>query len=368
MKKNFDSKSKIEYIDREDAVNPKVEREMKLKRAKNRRVMATLDRIFGFMLVTVLVLGCAGLGLVYVLERGPSESLTNMFVRTMQETRRFDFMANLFLTESEVAELRSTQSADTIKNFDSSLVKIGSADADTSDTPVVYAEDEDGDGIILEQISSGGYSGYLITVLDPKRVILGAPDNYGSVGLTLEEMVNKYDALGGINAGGFQDNGGTGLGGVPEGLTLVDGKSVGKTDDTSIFIGFDDDGLMYVGYYDLYGAEMHGIHNGVSFGPILIMNGEPADPNSFQSGVNPRTAIGQRADGAVLMLVIDGRQVHSMGATYADCQSIMLDHGAVNAINMDGGSSTSMYFDGEYVNRNSSQHGARPLPSAWLFK
>lgn len=368
MNKNFDSKGKNEYIDRETTENPTVEREKKLKRAKNRRVMAALDRIFGFMLVTVLVLGCAGLGLVYVLERGPSESLTSMFVRTMEETRRFGFMANIFLTESEVAELGAKQSADTIKDFDSSLVKIGSADAATTDTAATYAEDEDGDGIIFEEISGSGYTGYLITVLDPKRIILGAPDNYGSVGLTLEEMVNKYDALGGINAGGFQDDGGTGLGGVPEGLTLVDGESVGKTDDTSIFIGFDDDGLMYVGYFDAWSAEQNGIHNGVSFGPILIMNGEPVDSSALPSGVNPRTSIGQRADGAVLMLVIDGRQVHSMGATYADCQSIMLSHGAINAINMDGGSSTSMYYDGEYVNRNSSQHGARPLPSAWLFK
>lgn len=368
MKKDFNSKSKIECVDREEVESPNVAREKKLRKAKNRRVMNTLDRIFGFMLATVLVIGCAGLGLVYVLERGPSEALTNMFVRTMQETRRFDFMANIFLTESEVAEMRATQNSSTIKDFDSSLIKIASADETATDTPSTYAEDEDGDGIIFEEISGSGYTGYLITVLDPKRIILGAPDNYGSVGLTLEEMVKKYDALGGINAGGFQDEGGSGLGGVPEGLTLVDGKSVGKTSDTSIFVGFDDDGLMYVGYFDAWSAEQNNIHNGVSFGPILIMNGEPVDANSLPSGVNPRTSIGQRADGAVLMLVIDGRQVHSMGATYADCQNIMLDHGAVNAINMDGGSSTSMYYDGEYVNRNSSQHGARPLPSAWLFK
>ncbi len=368
MNKNFDSKGKNEYIDRETTENPTVEREKKLKRAKNRRVMAALDRIFGFMLVTVLVLGCAGLGLVYVLERGPSSSLTNLFVRTMQETRRFGFMANIFLTESEVTTLSAKQSGDAIKDFDASLIKIGSADADDTGVSATYAEDEDGDGIIFEEIHGSGYTGYLITVLDPKRIILGAPDNYGSVGLTLEEMVKKYDALGGINAGGFKDDGGTGLGGVPEGLTLVNGESVGKTDDTSVFVGFDDNGIMYVGYFDAWSAEQNGIKNGVSFGPVLIMNGEPADSSSFESGVNPRTAIGQRADGAVLMLVIDGRQVHSMGAKYADCLNIMLDHGAVNAINMDGGSSTSMYYNGEYVNRNSSETGERALPSAWLFK
>lgn len=348
--------------------NPVIEREKRRRSAKNRRVMTVLDRLFGFILVTVLVVGVAGLGVVYIFERGPSTSLTELFVRTMQETRRFGFMSNIFLSDSEVSEMRSKQSSDTIQEFDSSLIKIGSADASSDGTDYIQAEDEDGDGIIFEEISQNGYTGYLITVLDPKRVILGAPDNYGSVGLTLEEMVEKYDALGGINAGGFQDDGGSGLGGVPEGLTLVDGESVGKTSSESMFVGFDDDGVMYVGYFDEWSAAQNGIKNGVSFGPILIMNGVAVDADSLPSGVNPRTSIGQRADGAVLMLVIDGRQVHSMGATYSDCLNIMLDHGAVNAINMDGGSSTSMYYNGDYVNRNSSQAGARPLPSAWLFK
>lgn len=364
--------SKVDYIERDDmreGENPVAERERKLRRAKNRRVMTVLDRIFGFMLVTVFVIGVAGIGLVYVLERGPSEALTTMFVRTMQETRRFDFMANIFLTEEEVFALRAqTQTSSEVAEFNASLVTIGTAEGQDDASAVTYPEDEDGDGIIFEEISSSGYTGYLITVLDPKRIILGAPDNYGATGLTLEEMVDKYDAIGGINAGGFQDDNGSGLGGVPEGLTLVDGESVGKSNNVSVFVGFDDDGLMYVGYFDEWSAAQNGIKNGVSFGPILILNGVPVDANALPSGVNPRTSIGQRADGAVMLLVIDGRQVHSMGATYADCLNIMLDHGAVNAINMDGGSSTSMYYNGEYVNRNSSKYGARPLPSAWLFK
>jgi len=186
--------------------------------------------------------------------------------------------------------------------------------------------------------------------------------------LTLEEMVNKYGAIGGINAGGFKDEGGSGLGGQPEGLTVIDGVCYGDTNGESVFVGLDDQGIMHVGYYTAWSAEVNNIKNGVSFGPVLIINGEPVNPSSLPSGVNPRTAIGQRSDGAILMLVIDGRQAHSMGATYQDCMEIMLSRGAVNAINMDGGSSTSMYYNGEYVNRNSSTAGARPLPTAFLFR
>ena len=354
----------------EERVNPRLEREKKIRQEKLNGLMTVLDRIFGFMLVTALVVLIAGIGVVYVLTKGPSESLRDEFVMTMLETRRFDFMSRLFLTSEEVSEIRNVGDDIVVADFDSSLISITSADAigaaqmDTAQ----FAQDDDGDGIIFEEIKGPGYAGYMITVLDPTRVLVGMPDTYGGVGLTLEEMVNKYGALGGINAGGFKDEGGSGLGGQPEGLTIVDGVCYGDGSRESVFVGLDDKGIMHVGYYTAWSAEVNNIKNGVSFGPVLIMNGQAVNPDSLPSGVNPRTAIGQRSDGAILMLVIDGRQAHSMGATYQDCMEIMLSKGAVNAINMDGGSSTSMYYNGEYVNRNSSTAGARPLPTAFLFR
>ena len=122
-----------------------------------------------------------------------------------------------------------------------------------------------------------------------------------------------------------------------------------------------------MGFYSYDDCVANDIVHAVSFGPILVSNGEPVEPPS--SSVNPRTAIGQRADGAIIMLVIDGRQVHSIGATYQDMMDLMLDYGAINAINMDGGSSTVMYYANRYVNSCSAEGGQpRPLPDAWLFK
>ena len=107
----------------------------------------------------------------------------------------------------------------------------------------------------------------------------------------------------------------------------------------------------------------------MSFGPALIINGKGEYGNHMESGINPRTAVGQRADGAILLLAIDGRQVHSIGASFGDARDVMLDFGAVNACNMDGGSSTVMYYEGEYINSPSSASGtSRALPDAWLFK
>ena len=207
-------------------------------------------------------------------------------------------------------------------------------------------------------------------VLYPTRVFVGKPENYGGVGLTLEEMVVKYEALGGINAGGFKDDGGNGFGGMPEGLTIIDGVCYNSDMGTAYPIaGLDADGMLHVGYYNYDDCVALGIVHAVSFGPILITNGEPAPADTLASSVNPRTAIGQRADGAIIMLVIDGRQVHSIGATYQDMVDMLLSYGAVNAINMDGGSSTVMHYGGVYVNSCSADNGQpRPLPNAFLFK
>ena len=85
-------------------------------------------------------------------------------------------------------------------------------------------------------------------------------------------------------------------------------------------------------------------------------------------GIAPRTAIGQRKDGAILMLVIDGRQTRSVGATLKDVQNTMLQYGAVNATNLDGGSSASMYYEGEVINNPSDPLGERSVPSAIYVK
>ena len=75
------------------------------------------------------------------------------------------------------------------------------------------------------------------------------------------------------------------------------------------------------------------------------MNGETnQEAYNSESGYNPRTAIGQRADGVVIFVCIDGRQTSSLGGTYKDLINIMYEYGAVNACNMDGGSSSVMLY------------------------
>ena len=93
-----------------------------------------------------------------------------------------------------------------------------------------------------------------------------------------------------------------------------------------------------------------GIRDGCCFGPVLIMDSViNEEAYNSKSGWNPRTAIGQRADGTVIFLCIDGRQAGSLGGSYADIIDIMVEFGAVNACNLDGGSSTVMLYKDQYA-------------------
>lgn len=210
-------------------------------------------------------------------------------------------------------------------------------------------------------------------VRDPSRVILGTSDNLGNqAGLQLTEMVEKYDGVAGINAGGFNDENGRGNGGIPQGMVITDGELVwGRTSTTYNVIGLDGDGILHVGTMTGQEALNRNIRWGVSFvthdglASALIINGEVQYQN-LASGVNPRTAIGQREDGAILLLVLDGRSINTLGATMENICDVMLQYGAVNAGNLDGGSSTVMVYQGEIINSCASVTGPRNIPTGFI--
>ena len=58
--------------------------------------------------------------------------------------------------------------------------------------------------------------------------------------------------------------------------------------------------------------------------------------------------------------------MNSLGATLQDVVDVLLSYGAVNACNLDGGSSSMMYYNGEYLNNCSSVYGVRPVPTSIL--
>lgn len=338
------------------------------------RAFVYLGRFVLLLMETVLLVVMLLYGVMYVLAKGPSPTARDMFVMSVRETSAIGFLANIYFTDEEIAQIEANKNTGEYVETDTSLINISTEPTQSEDDgqgPKADAwgfVDEDGDGIIIDNVKGEGYSGYMMIVLDPSRVIMGSkPESYGVRGYTVEEMVKEFDAVAGINAGGFYDPNGQGNGSIPDSLVVVNGEVYyAANGERNGFVGFDSNYIMHVGMPTLSEIQEKSIMTGACFGPVLVANGEPADPSTLASGVNPRTAIGQRSDGAVLMLVIDGRQVTSMGAKYQDLVDIMLRYGAVNACNLDGGSSSLMWFGDGYVNNCASVIGIRPVPTTFL--
>lgn len=356
---------------------PVKNKKKKKSRRKARRFFGFLGKLLLFLVETALLLVIALYGVMFVLAKGPSPTARDLFVMSVRETSAVGWLANIYFTDEEIAKIENRVEVEDYIETDTSLIQIPKETEapEGETTPQDQGPkaddwgliDEDGDGIIVEEVKGEGYSGYMMVVLDPSRVIVGSvPGSYGARGYTVEQMVQQFDAVAGTNAGGFYDPDGTGNGSIPDTMVVFEGKVYYAGSGTRKgFVGMDSNHILHVAH-KITEAEIKekDIQYGVCFGPVLIANGEPCDINI--SGVNPRTAIGQRSDGAILMLVIDGRQVISMGATMQDLVDIMMDYGAVNACNLDGGSSTLMWYDGAYVNNCASVIGIRPVPTAIL--
>lgn len=222
----------------------------------------------------------------------------------------------------------------------------------------------------VEEISGKGYHGYVMTVNDPTKIRLGVPKSRGK-GEKVSSMVKRTGAIAGVNAGGFADPNWKGNGFKPIGIVISQGKlyynGLGNNSSTQV-VGIDANGKMIAGHYSLKELDHMGVKEAVTFQPRIIVNGKGLIKNAREGwGIAPRTAMGQRADGAILFVIIDGRQpTYSIGANLYDVQQIMLKHGAVIAANLDGGSSTVLVKDNEIVNKPSSEYGERYLPTAFL--
>ena len=325
-----------------------------------------IGRFFAILGITLLCLVLCLLGIIWVLERGPSPTVTGMFTRSVRETSAIRWISNIFLTDEELNEYKSVSTEDlATESVNTSLIHVEKA--------AERRESGESESVKLIDIAEGTCKGKLLIVSDPKQVILGTSDEFvKQPGLQLTDMVAKYNGLAGINAGGFNDENGTGSGGIPQGIVIVDGQVVYGNDLTPYhLVGLDRDGILHVGSMSGRDAVANGIQWAVSFvthdglASSLIINGEIQRQN-LGGGVNPRTALGQRDDGALLLLVLDGRSINTLGATMEDVVNIMLEYGAVNAGNLDGGSSSVMVYDGEIVNHCASVTGPRRIPTGFI--
>ena len=296
-----------------------------------------------------------------VLCKGSSSFNTrDMIVTTAMTTMRHQYFATLFLDDDTIQEILKRNRPEEIL-----------ADQNLDDIEINKSQSSEGDtdGIELVDVSSKTFKGYLLIVNDPSRVKLAAAPKLGKVGSTTSQIVEAYDAIGGINAGGFADDA-LGTGGKPSGILITDGelKTTNQGGSYSV-VGLDSEHKMVVSNSMSYSRmKQLNLQSAVSFGPVIIINGQPTIRSGDGGwGIQPRTAIGQKKDGTILMLVIDGRQSDSLGATLKNVQDIFLQYGAYNAFNLDGGASTTMYYNSKLVNNPSDIMGERYVPCAFII-
>ena len=226
----------------------------------------------------------------------------------------------------------------------------------------------------LEKIQSARYVGYILEIPDPRRIEVGTAANIQEKGDTTSNIAKMNNAVAAINGGGFHDPNGTGTGRLPYGFILHDGEYViGKDvgpEEAVDFVGFSKSGNLIAGNYDKTQLGDMKAMEGITFGPPLIVDGKKMITEGDGGwGVGPRTAIGQKKDGTVLFLVIDGRQPgYSLGATLRDVQDILYEKGCYISANLDGGSSSTLYLNGKVVNKPADLLGERMIPTAFIVK
>jgi exopolysaccharide biosynthesis protein len=184
-------------------------------------------------------------------------------------------------------------------------------------------------------------------------------------------MAENNKAVLAINGGGFEDENHNSAGGVPLGITISKGKILTKSSYSGPggLIGFDEDDKLVLGKVSVAQAQKMNIRDAVTCGPFLIINGQSSEVlGNGGWGTAPRTAIGQRKDGIVLMLVVDGRKVGMPGADMDDLIEVMERYGAYNAAALDGGTSTVMVENYKVINdpvNGSGAHKTRPIATGF---
>ncbi|MBQ3380058.1 MAG: phosphodiester glycosidase family protein [Clostridia bacterium] len=221
-------------------------------------------------------------------------------------------------------------------------------------------------GIVIVMRKTGDFVARMAIIKDPSRVSLAVSPNYGRSGANIADICKKSDAVLGINASGFDDPGGKGVGAYPYGLCIS-----GKTKYTSSvggtykMTGFTESDTLMIGSYN----DTSIFRDAVEFKPILVLDGQRVVEGSAGWGVQPRSAIGQTKNGEVLLLIVDGRAPgYSIGATMQEIAEFMLEYNAYQAINLDGGSSSIMYYNGRIITKPSAgdKKNGRLLPDAFI--
>ena len=330
----------------------------KNKKKKN----SIIKKIF----ITLCILAILGAGSLGFLLYGPFNGFRDWLITTAMTTMTHQWIAYLFYNQETIDEVMNNNKVDEIvEDTDTEAITVSIEEkkeyANEYERAVLEKENPD-DKYKIINISGKGYSGYLAVIYDPSKVHTLVTAKIGRSGQYLTTMAKNNNAIVTINGGGFDDPNYNSNAANPLGITYSNGKLYTNYyyAGTGGIIGFDnDDKLVLASNCTKATAEKLGVRDAVTCGPFLIVNGKASTVvGNGGWGTAPRSAIGQRQDGIVLFLAIDGRMVKRPGADMDDLIEVMQNYGAYNAANLDGGTSTAMVVNYELINDPIDSTGA----------
>lgn len=327
------------------------------------------------LFVTFFSLGiCSFLFLFY----GPIESFRNFWITSAMTTMNHQYLATWFYSDKYIDKvLRSNLIVEVDEETDSSQIKFKKYTTSIYKNKYdkeILTKDPDNDLYKVIEVSGSGYKGFIVAIYDPSRIHIATTAYLGKRGEDILTVSKRENAIIAMNAGGFYDPDWNSNGALPHGTVISNGKIVSDYEDARVgggFIGFDNENKLILGRMSANEAINKGLRDAVEFGPFLIVNGK----RSFVKGnggwgIAPRTAIGQRQDGIVLFLAINGRIPSSIGADMIDLCDVMEKYGAYNAANLDGGSSTELVINHQIINTPvaGGVNGLRDMSTFWVVK
>lgn len=320
---------------------------MKSKKShKTRNILLSVFFFFIFL----------GLFLLY----GPWHGFRDFWITTAMTTMNHQYLAkwlysdkviNSVLEDNKVIEVNEEINTDLIQIYDD----LANTNVYKNEYDKQVLEHETGEIYKYFKVPGYNFDAYMAVIYDASKIKLVTSKYLGSYGEYLVDMAKENDALVAINGGGFIDINGVGNGGQPVGILIKDGNIIQSSRNRSHgggVIGFTSDNKLFLGDVSASEAINKGVRDAVEFGPFLIVNGTSSFiKGNGGYGIHPRTAIGQRQDGVVLFLVVDGRRANSLGADMNHVAEIMQKYGAYNAANLDGGNSSVLVINNKIVNR-----------------
>lgn len=332
-------------------------------------------RLLTIILILFIVGGSSGLFLLY----GPWHGFRDWLITTAMTTLNHQWIATMFYSDETIAEVLGNNvviesGEDTNTDEVEIISNINSNQYANEYEKAILQKDAGNDLYKVIKISGKGYTGHLVAVYDPSKISVCTTKYLGKKGEYIVDMAKENNAVVAINGGGFVDPNYNSLGGVPQGTVIKNGKIVSNRTfkKTGGIIGFTKDNKLILARMTANEAIKNGVRDAVSFGPFLIVNGKASFIKGNGGwGEAPRTAIGQRKDGIVLFLVIDGRMVGRPGADMVDLTEIMQKYGAYNAANLDGGTSCGLVVNGQLINdpvNGNGKHKTRMIATGFVVK